>query len=169
MHHNMRSLSTEEKGFTLIELLVVILIIGVLAAIAIPLFINQKGKANDAAAKNDARSAQIAEETYFVDNSKYADGAAGLTSLESIEATLTPAATDENLAVEAPATGQYGATLAGGENVNNSFDVTITSQSGVQYAIVRRADGLVQRTCNVPSGGQPGGCKLGTTGTTGTW
>ena len=57
-----------EKGFTLIELLVVILIIGILAAIAIPSFLNQKGKANDASAKELARTAQTTMETYATDH-----------------------------------------------------------------------------------------------------
>ena len=57
-----------ESGFTLIELLVVMLILGILAAIAIPAFFNQKGKANDSKAKAVASSAQTALETYATEN-----------------------------------------------------------------------------------------------------
>jgi type IV pilus assembly protein PilA len=53
-----------ESGFTLIELLVVMVIIGILAAIAIPTFLNQKGKAYDSAAKSAIRTLSTAEESY---------------------------------------------------------------------------------------------------------
>ena len=57
-----------EEGFTLIELLVVMLILGILAAIAIPTFFNQRQKAQDSSAKAAARTAQTAMETYATDN-----------------------------------------------------------------------------------------------------
>ena len=61
-------MAREEKGFTLIELLVVMLIIGILAAIAIPTFFNQRNKANDSSAKDMAHTAQMAAETCATDN-----------------------------------------------------------------------------------------------------
>ena len=63
--------STEDEGFTLIELLVVIIIIGILAAIAIPVFLNQRKKGYDAQSKSDLRNIATQEETYFTDNNAY--------------------------------------------------------------------------------------------------
>ncbi len=71
MLHKLRSRAQDEKGFTLIELLVVILIIGILAAIALPAFLNQRGKAQDAEAKSAVRTAQTAMETWYTDEQDY--------------------------------------------------------------------------------------------------
>jgi type IV pilus assembly protein PilA len=180
MLQRLRHRAGGQEGFTLIELLVVILIIGILAAVAIPAFLNQKGKANDANVKSDVRTAQTAEETYFTDAQLYTATPA---SLEAIEPTLTQAfvlttaATNpgDGMTLAAPATAIYGGSsptigtltaVAG-----NSFDVQATSKSGVSYGIIRNSDGTVQRVCSLAtSSTNPAGCSLtGGTGTTGTW
>ena len=63
--------SNLRKGFTLIELLIVVVIIGILAAIAIPKFANTKTKAYTAAMKSDLRNLVTAEEAFFSDSGKY--------------------------------------------------------------------------------------------------
>ena len=66
-----------DEGFTLIELLVVMIIIGILAAIAIPVFLNQRNSGYDASTKSDVKNGSTAEETYFTDNNTYTTNAGG--------------------------------------------------------------------------------------------
>lgn len=77
-----------KKGFTLIELLIVVVIIGILAAIAIPKFSNTKDKAKLASVKTDIRNFMTAEEAYFSDNSVY--GAYGDLTTGNYDFSLSP-------------------------------------------------------------------------------
>jgi type IV pilus assembly protein PilA len=81
--------SANRRGFTLIELLIVVVIIGILAAIAIPKFANTKGKANAAGLKTDLRNLAAAQEAYFFENSGYAVNASDLTLRSSPGVVLT--------------------------------------------------------------------------------
>jgi type IV pilus assembly protein PilA len=132
MLHKLRRRIQDEKGFTLIELLVVILIIGILAAIAIPAFLNQRGKAYDANAKSDVKTAQTAMETYGTDHDGDFTGA-GVAALNTIEPTLA----DATMVVDSATTTGYEVSVTAkgpGGNTNT-------------YHITRNSDGTVSRTC----------------------
>jgi type IV pilus assembly protein PilA len=152
MLYKLRRRAEEEKGFTLIELLVVILIIGILAAIAIPSFLNQKNKGVDASAKELARTAQTAAETYATDhNGSYAGISPA--ALQGVESTIQIAAGSNNAYVSAAATPGTGTAP---NTANNSYIVTATATDGNKFSISRNDNGIVDRTCT-GTGGCVGG------------
>jgi type IV pilus assembly protein PilA len=123
MLHKLRERAQDEKGFTLIELLVVILIIGILAAIALPAFLNQRGKAQDSEAKSAARTAQTAMETYYTDNQDYQ--VAGNQDLIDIEPAVAEFA--DRLTVTP---GDDGYTVSVTSNSNGSPAYSIQNEAG---------------------------------------
>ena len=79
-----KAMDENESGFTLIELLVVMIIIGILAAIAIPVFLNQRKNAVDASYKSDLRTIANEMESYYTDNEVYPAGVAAATAAGAV-------------------------------------------------------------------------------------
>ncbi|MDX6616783.1 MAG: type pilus assembly protein PilA [Solirubrobacterales bacterium] len=142
MLQKMRERMGREEGFTLVELLVVMLILGILAAIAIPAFFNQRSKAHDAQSKAAARTAETAMETYATDNGgSYASATPAL--LNGIEQTLKLSGAN---AITVPAA------------TSNSYSVASTSSTGNVFTIARASTGVVTFSCTTAG---TAGCPTG--------
>jgi type IV pilus assembly protein PilA len=127
-------INSEEKGFTLIELLVVILIIGILAAIALPAFLGQRSKGQDSSAKSAARNLVSAVESFYATNQTYVGAASdndviqsGVFGAGNGQATLPTATTN-------------GYTIVGKSASGNNFTIT-------------KSGATVTRTCSTTGSG----------------
>jgi type IV pilus assembly protein PilA len=132
----------KESGFSLIEVLVVVLIIGVLAAIALPAFLGERSKGQDADAKSNARNLVSSLESFYASERKYT----GAQTSQDITKSGVPVGAGK---------GKAQLTLS-----SDTYTIVAHSQSDAKFTIEKDSDGTLSRSCDkdgeggCPSGGE---------------
>jgi type IV pilus assembly protein PilA len=140
----------DQRGFALIELLIAMIIIGVLAAIAIPSFLSQRSKGQDACAKTQVQTMQTAMETIYTEQESYVN--VDLSKLHSTEnAIVTDGACGNGSTATVGAVAGAACNAGAGPGARD-YCISQTSTSGRTFVLARNGGGTITRTC-APTGG----------------
>ena len=153
-----KAMAEKEEGFTLIELLVVMIIIGILAAIAIPVFLSQRQKGYDASVKSDLRTIANELESYNTDQQAYPTGTA------STAAGITTIGTDPTTVRTSSGNSFYYVLNTAGSAAGSAYCIVGVNSKGTRpWEYVSDLGGLQPSTTFATGQALPTGCTIGGT------